>query len=155
MRGLPRLRIPDDASHTDIPTLISPVFRWSSATAFRYDKHLCISPRPYIQKTELKPLLEALGMAVTDAELKVALASVDADGSGDVSFSEFYAWFARGGGGGGDHDGLDEMMSDVDTRSQLSGPSVVSPGSRSTAVVKRGLQNAARSTFVKVPKSSA
>lgn len=85
-------------------------------------------------------------MSVTDAELKVALASVDADGSGDVSFSEFYVWFA---GIGDDNDGLDDMMSDAETRSQVSGVSVASPG-RKSAGAKRGIGNAARTTFVKV-----
>lgn len=104
--------------------------------------------RTYIQKTELEPLLGALGIAVTEAELKVVLASVDADGSGDVSFSEFYAWFSGGGlgggGGGGDKDGLDDSIS------QLSGPSAASPGRQSAAGRKRGLRSAARTTFVKV-----
>lgn len=92
-------------------------------------------------------------MAVSGAELKVALAGVNADGSGDVSFSEFYAWFASGGGGGGgDNDGLDDMsmMSDAETaRSQRSRPSAVSPGRRS-AGTNRGIRNAARTTFVQV-----
>ena len=49
---------------------------------------------PIRQDSELAPLLGALGVKMTDAELKVVAASVDADGSGDISFSEFYAWFA-------------------------------------------------------------
>lgn len=89
-------------------------------------------------------------MAVSDAELKVALASVDADGSGDVSFSEFYAWFA-GNGAGDDVGSLDDdMMSVADTRSELSGFSAASPGRLSAVGASRGLRNAARTTFVKV-----
>ncbi|CAN0145955.1 unnamed protein product, partial [Hapterophycus canaliculatus] len=45
-----------------------------------------------IDNTELKSLLSAMGVRMNDAELRVALSTVDADGSGDVSFSEFYAW---------------------------------------------------------------
>lgn len=46
-------------------------------------------------------MLAALGVKMTDAELRVALSGVDADGSGDVNFSEFYAWFMGDVGFGG------------------------------------------------------
>lgn len=47
-------------------------------------------------------------MRLTEAELKVAVASLDVDGIGEISFAEFYAWFAGDGasssGGGGSND---------------------------------------------------
>lgn len=111
---------------------------------------------------------------MSDAELKVASATLDADGSGSVSFSEFYAWFAAGGGGGGVSntvDGLGELLSDDaeswstqrsdysrrtppltgrTERSRLGGPpSVASAGGR-LGRRKRGPGSAARSTFVRV-----
>ena len=139
-------------------SMARPTFKVCSFASNKPAKNFTPSPptRPPAhlptQKTELEPLLRALGMAVTDAELKVALASVDADGSGDVSFSEFYAWFDGSGGGGGDYDngGLGDTMSDFDTRSQLSGPSTASAGRPSSVGASRGLRNAARATFVKV-----
>lgn len=112
---------------------------------------------------------------MTDAELKVASACVDADGSGDVSFSEFYAWYTGtdGGGGSGYGDvggningsvvGEMAMMSDVESQGQQSRRKEASttpdersrsnlsssPGRRS-AGMKGGLKSAARTTFVKV-----
>lgn len=55
---------------------------------------------------------------MTEADLKVAFASLDADGSGDITFSEFYAWFdgesADDAGGVGDtFDALAGVASDV------------------------------------------
>lgn len=98
----------------------------------------------YRQDSELKPLLGALGVRVADAELKVASATMDADGSGDVSFDEFYAWFSRASGneGGGDD------TSDADSRtprSALDGP--VSPRGATTV---KGLKNNVRSRVAKV-----
>lgn len=86
-------------------------------------------------------------------ELKVASATLDADGSGDISFSEFYAWLApRDGsldGGGGDD------LSDVDGggRSCAEGSTVGtrrSGGSISGSTIGMGLSNTLRSGFVKV-----
>ncbi|CAN0441449.1 unnamed protein product, partial [Scytosiphon promiscuus] len=76
---------------------------------------------------ELAPLLGALGIKMTDAELKVVSASVDADGSGDISFSEFYAWFAGGGtagidkvGGGDESTEAAEMIGSSSSQSRRS-----------------------------------
>lgn len=141
---------------------------------------VCVPLAPITQNTELRSLMGALGVVMTDAELKVASASVDADGSGDVSFSEFYAWFngtdshGFGGGGGGGSVGdngsvvgeIDMMISDdaesrgqggssssCRTRASIS-PSVSNmSGSsplRRPAGMKGGLKNSARATFVKV-----
>ncbi len=111
---------------------------------------------------------------MSDADLKVASAALDADGSGSVSFSEFYAWFAGRGGVSDAEDGL-HLLSDDGSwstgqrsdyygqmtppftgrteRSRLGAPpsSVASAGGRSMAAGrKRGPRNAARTTFVKV-----
>lgn len=118
---------------------------------------------------ELKALLGALGVAITDAELKVTSAAVDADGSGEISFSEFYAWFGVGGfHGGGDYGGGDAigfrgMTSDTSENwSRLSSRSLSTARSgmdESTAALtsgyrsaegNRGLRHTARTTFVKV-----
>lgn len=131
-------------------------------------------PSPTMQNTELKPLLSALGVAMTDAELKVASASIDADGSGDIRFSEFYGWFTgtNGGGGGGYGGGCGDygnvvgdsvMMSDAESRGQHSYRTAASatPSGRSRldmapspirrpAGMKGRLRNAAGGTFVKV-----
>lgn len=106
---------------------------------------------------------------ITDAELKVTSAAVDADGSGEVSFSEFYAWFGGGGfHGGGDYGGGDAfgcrgMTSDTsDNWSRRSGRSLSTARSEmdeSTAALtsghrsaegKGGLRRKARTNFVKV-----
>ena len=93
---------------------------------------------------------------MTDAELKVVSANVDADGSGDISFSEFYAWFAGG-------TGIDKAVSGgADERAEGVG-SVVSSQSRrdldlllaasatqNRTVMDVGLKNAAGLGFAKV-----
>jgi Ca2+-binding EF-hand superfamily protein len=47
-----------------------------------------------IDRRELARLLEALGMAVTEDELAVAVDVVDANHSGKISWPEFRAWWA-------------------------------------------------------------
>lgn len=122
-------------------------------------------------------MLLALGLTMSDTDLRVASAALDADGSGSISFSEFYDWFA---GRGGVSDAVDalELLSDGSSwstgqrsdyygrttppltsrteRSRLGGPpsSAASSAGRSMTGGRtwgpRGTGNVARSTFAKV-----
>lgn len=94
VRGLSQTTVP-------IVTPPPPPPHCYQTTAFLF---LCCRAQPIpSQNSELKPLLGALGVRLADAELNVAAASLDADGSGDVSFSEFYAWcYGTDGAGDGE-----------------------------------------------------
>lgn len=47
-----------------------------------------------IDRREFARLLEALGMAVTEDELAVAVDAVDQNHSGKISWTEFRAWWS-------------------------------------------------------------
>lgn len=53
--------------------------------------------RAFVQLSELGALLSALGVRLTEPELRVAAASLDADGNGGIDFDEFFAWYTSGG----------------------------------------------------------
>ncbi|KAG2375229.1 hypothetical protein C9374_009852 [Naegleria lovaniensis] len=48
-----------------------------------------------IQKEELRQLMETLGLNPTDEQLDEMMLEVDADGSGDIDFSEFVTVMSR------------------------------------------------------------
>lgn len=92
-------------------------------------------PRPHpaqsqtksFQTSELKLLLEALGTSLNDAELKVALATLDADGSGEVCFSVFFDWYS----------GVSDCYEDDDGTSAITTPSRY----RGSGVSKGGMRS--------------
>eukprot|EP01052_Picozoa_sp_SAG31_P007365 SAG31_NODE_351_length_17237_cov_7.010445_9_plen_114_part_00 len=44
---------------------------------------------------EIKKLAKSMGAKLTDEELNTALVEMDADGSGEVDFGEFYDWWSQ------------------------------------------------------------
>ena len=46
-----------------------------------------------LEEEEIRVLAEQLGNSLSDAELEIAMAAMDADGSGAVDFAEFYEWW--------------------------------------------------------------
>ena len=49
-----------------------------------------------LDKDEIRSLARAMGVKLTDGELKDAMAEMDEDGSGEVDFEEFYHWWTVG-----------------------------------------------------------
>lgn len=91
---------------------------------------------------------------MTEADLNVAAAALDADGSGDVSFSEFYGWFTRAGGDNADGD--DDTITEAG-ESRSNQPGTRGIGGRdwprkagAAGTGRKGITGAMRSTFVKV-----
>lgn len=58
-----------------------------------------------LDRQEVRKLSENLGRPVDDSELAKMMSEMDADGSGEVDFNEFYAWFAKIGTEGGSEAG--------------------------------------------------
>ena len=49
-----------------------------------------------LDRDEVRSLARAMGVKLTDGELKDAMAEMDEDGSGEVDFEEFYQWWTVG-----------------------------------------------------------
>ena len=47
----------------------------------------------YLDRKEVRKLLDVLGLVLLDSEFEEAWAAVDQDGSGEVNFQEFESWF--------------------------------------------------------------
>ena len=51
----------------------------------------------HIDIHEMAKLLNMLGKKVTKSELDEIFSTIDPDGSGEVDFDEFFAWFSSAG----------------------------------------------------------
>ena len=60
-----------------------------------------------IDAGELRTLMQKLGKYLTARELELAVQVIDADGSGEIDYEEFHAWWRAGGlNAGGDFEGM-------------------------------------------------
>lgn len=86
---------------------------------------------------------------MTEAELNVATASLDADGSGDISFSEFYGWLTDVGDAGTEYS-ISNTGGDGSRAATGDGVPVSGESDGSAANGRMGSKMTVHSGFVKV-----
>eukprot|EP01043_Picozoa_sp_COSAG02_P004248 COSAG02_NODE_109_length_36250_cov_121.168903_19_plen_1642_part_00 len=69
-----------------------------------------------LDRHEVRQLSESLGRPVDDTELAKMMDTMDADGSGEVNFHEFYVWFAQVGDGPGGSKAASEIKQTLKDR---------------------------------------
>ena len=69
-----------------------------------------------LDRHEVRKLSESLGRPVDDTELAQMMDAMDADGSGEVNFQEFYAWFTQVGDQAGGNAAASEMKQKLKDR---------------------------------------